>query len=189
MLTRQLTKHVVTRWYRAPELILGGQYAHAIDIWSIGCIFAELLNMHVTNGQGTGTFVLFPGKSCYPMSPSGDDEDEDSPFDQLNVIFDVIGSPSGEEIDKIKDESATSYLRNLEKREGKRVNKLDELFTAAPKSAVALMKSMLAFDPDKRVTIGQAIKHPFFDVGDARQGNLYSPIDIDSVGDGECTVC
>ena len=188
MLTRQLTKHVVTRWYRAPELILGGQYAHAIDIWSIGCIFAELLNMHVTNGHGTGTFVLFPGKSCYPMSPSGEDEDEDSPFDQLNVIFDVIGSPSTEEIDRVQDETARAYLRNLEKREGKRVNKLDEMFIAAPTSAVALLRSMLSFDPGKRITIKEAIEHPFFDLGDARKGNLYAPIDTDSAVNGEHTM-
>ena len=42
-LTRQLTKHVVTRWYRAPELILLQNYTSAVDIWSLGCIFAELL--------------------------------------------------------------------------------------------------------------------------------------------------
>jgi mitogen-activated protein kinase 1/3 len=46
-LKRQLTKHVVTRWYRAPELILLQDYSSAVDVWSLGCIFAELLSMQV----------------------------------------------------------------------------------------------------------------------------------------------
>ena len=49
LLTRQLTKHVVTRWYRAPELILLQEYTGAVDMWSVGCIFAELLGMQKEN--------------------------------------------------------------------------------------------------------------------------------------------
>lgn len=68
---RQLTGHVVTRWYRAPELILlEKDYGPAIDMWSIGCIFAELLGMMK---QSAATYLdrkpLFPGKSCFPLSP------------------------------------------------------------------------------------------------------------------------
>ena len=68
---RQLTGHVVTRWYRAPELILlEKDYGPAIDMWSIGCIFAELLGMMK---QSAPTYLdrkpLFPGKSCFPLSP------------------------------------------------------------------------------------------------------------------------
>jgi len=68
---RELTGHVVTRWYRAPELILlEKDYTAAIDIWSVGCIFAELLNMIKENAA---TFLdrspLFPGSSCFPLSP------------------------------------------------------------------------------------------------------------------------
>ncbi len=68
---RELTGHVVTRWYRAPELILlEKDYTAAIDMWSVGCIFAELLNMLKENAE---TFLdrspLFPGSSCFPLSP------------------------------------------------------------------------------------------------------------------------
>lgn len=69
---RELTDHVVTRWYRAPEIILlEKDYGPAIDIWSIGCVFAELLGMMKENSP---TFMdrkpLFPGKSCFPLSPA-----------------------------------------------------------------------------------------------------------------------
>jgi len=69
---RELTGHVVTRWYRAPEIILlEKDYGPAIDLWSVGCIFAELLGMMKENAE---TFAdrkpLFPGKSCYPLSPA-----------------------------------------------------------------------------------------------------------------------
>lgn len=68
---RELTGHVVTRWYRAPEIILlEKDYGPAVDMWSVGCIFAELLGMMKENAA---TYLdrkpLFPGKSCFPLSP------------------------------------------------------------------------------------------------------------------------
>ena len=74
---RELTGHVVTRWYRAPEIILlEKDYGPAIDIWSVGCIFAELLGMMKENAP---TFLdrqpLFPGKSCFPLSPAKSPEE------------------------------------------------------------------------------------------------------------------
>ena len=62
---------MVTRWYRAPELILMEKdYGAGIDMWSVGCIFGELLSMireHVPNCLERKP--IFPGKSCFPMSP------------------------------------------------------------------------------------------------------------------------
>jgi len=69
---RELTGHVVTRWYRAPEIILlEKDYGPGIDVWAVGCIFAEMLGMMKENAP---TFLdrqpLFPGKSCFPLSPA-----------------------------------------------------------------------------------------------------------------------
>lgn len=70
-MSKELTKHVVTRWYRAPEVILMNEfYSYSIDMWSVGCIFAELLSMMKENFPDPFSRVpLFPGKSCYPLSP------------------------------------------------------------------------------------------------------------------------
>ena len=70
-MSKELTKHVVTRWYRAPEVILMNEfYSYSIDMWSVGCIFAELLSMMEANFPDAFSRVpLFPGKSCYPLSP------------------------------------------------------------------------------------------------------------------------
>ena len=64
---------MVSRWYRAPELILiETNYTSSIDVWSVGCIFGELMMMIKENAK---TFMdrmpLFPGKSCFPLSPPG----------------------------------------------------------------------------------------------------------------------
>jgi mitogen-activated protein kinase 1/3 len=62
---RSLTKHVVTRWYRAPEIVLAQQYTAAVDIWSVGCIFAELLGLMSGNiSDYKKRRALFPGERC-----------------------------------------------------------------------------------------------------------------------------
>ena len=92
---------MVTRWYRPPELILlQKDYGTPIDVWSLGCIFGELLNMkkeqeiHYADRK-----PLFPGASCYPLSPEKNPERKVKGElfgnnDQLNSIFDIIGSPN-----------------------------------------------------------------------------------------------
>jgi len=117
---RELTDHVVTRWYRAPEIILlEKDYGPAIDIWAIGCIFAELLGMMKEHAP---TFMdrkpLFPGKSCFPLSPAKQVTQQKSglPFsstDQLAVIFAVIGSPKEEDLSFVTDQKALEYLEGF----------------------------------------------------------------------------
>jgi mitogen-activated protein kinase 1/3 len=66
-----LSDHVVTRYYRAPEVILMSKdYGSPIDVWAVGCIFAEMLEM-VDKNSGD-RLPLFPGKRCFPLSPNKD---------------------------------------------------------------------------------------------------------------------
>ncbi|EPT32431.1 cell-cycle-associated protein kinase MAPK, putative [Toxoplasma gondii ME49] len=165
-LKRQLTGHVVTRWYRAPELILLQEnYTEAIDVWSIGCIFAELLNMIKENvAYHADRGPLFPGSSCFPLSP---DQKAGNDFkfhtrgnrDQLNVIFNILGTPSEEDIEALEKEDAKRYIRIFPKREG---TDLAERFPASSADAIHLLKRMLVFNPNKRITINECLAHPFF---------------------------
>ncbi|KAL8008892.1 putative PAS domain, protein kinase domain, protein kinase-like domain superfamily [Plasmopara halstedii] len=90
---RQLTEHVVTRWYRAPEIIFRDHdYSAAIDVWSVGCIFAELLSMQKSSVPSHyQREPLFPGVSCFPLSPgAGQVALPQDSRDQLNTILDVL---------------------------------------------------------------------------------------------------
>jgi mitogen-activated protein kinase 1/3 len=68
----KLTLRVTTRWYRAPEVILLEKgYSKPIDVWSVGCIFGELIKMQKSIcSDAVHRFPLFPGKYCYPVSPN-----------------------------------------------------------------------------------------------------------------------
>jgi mitogen-activated protein kinase 1/3 len=157
-LTRQLTKHVVTRWYRAPELILIQPYTSAVDIWSLGCILAELLSMQEGNVAGyQDRKPLFPGGTCYPLSGEGDSIKSDERLDQLSVIFGVIGTPSPEDVAAIG--KANEYIESLGKIEGK---PLVKLFPAADPAALDLLHKMLQFNPKRRCTSEEALEHDFF---------------------------
>lgn len=134
-LKRGLTKHVVTRWYRAPEVILSQPYASAVDMWSIGCIFAELLSLMKENcANYRMRRALFPGESCgelsaEDLSPRAKDaalhntttELEEELMDdtygtrsQLSVIFDVMGTPKEDELSFLDDKTKTllRHFRN-----------------------------------------------------------------------------
>ena len=93
--SRQMTTHVVTRWYRAPELILLQRYTTAIDMWSFACIFAELLLMLPQADRSPAERnALFPGQSCFNLSPSQNELATPQSLDQLHVIFKVGGGPA-----------------------------------------------------------------------------------------------
>ena len=157
-LTRQLTKHVVTRWYRAPELILIQPYTSAVDIWSLGCILAELLSMQEGSVPGyQDRTPLFPGGTCYPLSGEGASSSTDERLDQLSVIFGVIGTPSPEDIAAIG--KANQYIKTLGQIKPKR---LEDMYPAADPAALDLLKRMLKFNPRHRCTAAEALDHEFF---------------------------
>jgi len=176
---RQLTKHVVTRWYRAPEVILFSQrreYLSAIDMWSVGCILSELLMMVGDGGDFKSRTPLFPGRSCFPLSARDPSAYKDR-WDQLNCIFSVIGTPSPEEIAKIGDEQARAYLTKLARQELKEPIDLAKKFSHASKQELDLLRRLLQFDVEKRLTVDQALSHPFLeDVRDQQAERRHPPV-------------
>ncbi|KZT27846.1 Pkinase-domain-containing protein, partial [Neolentinus lepideus HHB14362 ss-1] len=135
----QLTEYVATRWYRAPELMLAfKQYNTAIDVWSIGCIFAELLL-----GK-----PLFKGKESVSILT----------VDQLNKILEVLGTPDDEVIRRIGSERAQAYIRSLP---FKKTVPFHKLLPNADPQAIDLLAKMLTFDPAARMTVPEALEHPW----------------------------
>ncbi|KAL6620749.1 hypothetical protein ACP70R_035888 [Stipagrostis hirtigluma subsp. patula] len=130
------TDYVATRWYRAPELCgsFFSKYTPAIDIWSVGCIFAELL---------TGK-PLFPGKNV---------------VHQLDLMTDLLGTPSAESISKIRNEKARRYLSNMRKKPKVPFTKK---FPGVDPMALHLLERLLAFDPKERPSAAEALKDPYF---------------------------
>ncbi|XP_010502048.1 PREDICTED: mitogen-activated protein kinase 19-like [Camelina sativa] len=130
------TDYVATRWYRAPELCgsFCSKYTPAIDIWSIGCIFAEVL---------TGK-PLFPGKSV---------------VHQLDLITDLLGTPKSETIAGVRNEKARKYLNEMRK---KNLVPFSQKFPNADPLALRLLQRLLAFDPKDRPTAAEALADPYF---------------------------
>ncbi|XP_062176951.1 mitogen-activated protein kinase 15 isoform X3 [Alnus glutinosa] len=130
------TDYVATRWYRAPELCgsFFSKYTPAIDIWSIGCIFAELL---------TGK-ALFPGKNV---------------VHQLDLMTDLLGTPSAEAIARVRNEKARRYLSSMRK---KKPIPFSQKFPNADPLALRLLERMLAFEPKDRPTAEEALADPYF---------------------------
>ncbi|KAF0902961.1 hypothetical protein E2562_022600 [Oryza meyeriana var. granulata] len=130
------TDYVATRWYRAPELCgsFFSKYSPAIDIWSIGCIFAEIL---------TGK-PLFPGKNV---------------VHQLDLMTDLLGTPSMDTVTRIRNEKARRYLSSMRK---KQPVPFSERFPKADPAALKLLQRLLAFDPKDRPTAEEALADPYF---------------------------
>jgi len=161
---RQLTGHVVTRWYRAPELILlEKDYGPAIDIWSVGCIFAELLSMIKENAPTyQDRQPLFPGTSCFPLSPDHKVIKKQgfpcSNSDQLMIIFDVLGTPSEDDYSFVTDPKAIEYLQSFPPK--KRIDFVQKYPGAGPE-AIDLLNKTLVFNPFFRTTVEECLNHPF----------------------------
>ncbi len=163
---RELTSHIATRWYRAPEIVLMDKvYTSAVDIWALGCVFAELLQMlpgNVPNIEARSP--LFPGSTCYPLSPSPSWSGESSIScellcdDQITKILSVIGSPSEEDASFLMNKCSRDFVRMMPKHE--KVD-LGKMFPAAPAEAVDLLERMLSFNPYRRITAKEALEHAY----------------------------
>jgi mitogen-activated protein kinase 1/3 len=130
----RMTEYVATRWYRAPEIMVSRLYTKAVDVWSTGCILAELL-----------------GKR--PIFPS------DHPVKQLESIFNVIGLPTEEDLSEVCSQSAKEYIRYRFAERPKKPWRI--VFPGATDSALSLLEKLLAFNPRKRISVEDALHHPY----------------------------
>jgi mitogen-activated protein kinase 1/3 len=129
----ELTEYVVTRWYRAPEIMLGCEaYSTAIDVWGVGCIFAELIKRR----------AIFMG---------------DDYLDQLQRICAAIGRPSEAELEFVTSVRAKNYIMDLPNTQCD----FDDRFPDLDPQAMDLLKQMLIFDPNHRISVIEALQHPY----------------------------
>ncbi|KAK2434014.1 mitogen-activated protein kinase protein MMK2 [Trifolium repens] len=129
-----MTEYVVTRWYRAPELLLNcSEYTAAIDVWSVGCILMEILRRE----------PLFPGKDY---------------VQQLSLITELLGLPNEEDLGFLRSDNAKKYVKQLQ-----HVDKqpFAQRFPDISPLAIDLAEKMLVFDPSKRITVEEALNHPY----------------------------
>ncbi|KAI9567593.1 kinase-like domain-containing protein [Boletus coccyginus] len=146
-----MTEYVATRWYRAPEVMLTfKEYTRAIDMWSVGCVLAEMLS-----GK-----PMFPGRDYH---------------DQLSLILDVLGTPSIDDFYAISSPRSREYIRALPFRKGK---DFKTMFHGANELAIDFLEKCLTFNPKRRITAVEALQHPYFEpYHDADDEPVADPID------------
>jgi serine/threonine protein kinase len=131
----KMTSYVTTRWYRAPELLFNeNRYAKAVDMWSIGCIVAELL-------------------SKSPFLPG------DSTFSQIDITFNLLGTPDEKIFDKFPRTELKERARRLPL---KQRPSLIDLFPSSPGPAVDLLERLLEYNPERRISATEALACPYF---------------------------
>eukprot|EP01046_Picozoa_sp_COSAG06_P021201 COSAG06_NODE_1582_length_9017_cov_11.406593_8_plen_663_part_00 len=175
-LARTLSRRVVTRYYRAPELLLGSDaYDAAIDIWSVGCILAEMLHSLAPSSADSDSTtaspplpvhaVLFPGESGdeYPSARTLPSELRKS-RSMLRLQFNTLGLPNRDDIDVLTDESdmrraLDRYCGRMEEQEEallgrvderSAIERLQERYPHAPPASIQLLAATLSYAPSKR---------------------------------------
>lgn len=131
---QNMTEYVVTRWYRAPELLLAQDaYSTAIDMWSIGCLVAELYSRR----------PLFPGSDIK---------------NQIECICTLLGKPSPDEINSIRNQKARAFLSKIPDMSPKRFS---EFMPDSSPDAQDFVRKLLQFDPRNRLSAEEALAHPY----------------------------
>ncbi|CAL9128720.1 unnamed protein product [Musa textilis] len=130
---QRLTSRVVTLWYRPPELLLGStDYEETVDLWSVGCVFAEMfIGRPILQGR--------------------------TEVEQLHKIFKLCGSPPDEYWNKSKLAHATIFRPHHHYE-----NILQETFKSLPGSAISLLETFLSIEPYKRGTATSALEAEYF---------------------------
>lgn len=164
-LRKSFTPHVITRWYRPPEVILLEPiYTAAVDIWSVGCIFAELL------AKLPGNHIigpLFPGKFSHPLSPfisenkDGVASCDFSQEDQMLCILRILGLPPAEELDFITNFEAFKYVCKIAEKTQKKG--FAQLYNYSEKNSLDILEKMLKFSPYKRATTREILDSEYFE--------------------------
>eukprot|EP00928_Gymnodinium_smaydae_P033651 TRINITY_DN24045_c0_g1_i1.p1 TRINITY_DN24045_c0_g1~~TRINITY_DN24045_c0_g1_i1.p1 ORF type:complete len:441 (-),score=49.56 TRINITY_DN24045_c0_g1_i1:278-1600(-) len=131
-----LTGYVSTRWYRAPELLCSRVYDKAVDMWSAGCIFAEILTRE----------VLFPGRSAQ---------------NQLQLILKCLGTPKRDILAKVANKECRTFIESLPWTSGKSWNTVINQ-PHADKLAIEVLDRLLRFAPDQRATASEALQLEYF---------------------------
>lgn len=138
---RKYTNHVITLWYRPPELLLGAnEYGPSVDMWSVGCLLAELVTRK----------PLFPGK----------DEAE-----QLDLIFQTMGSPTERtwpEWRSLPQAGVVSETRIYPPMLERHFRKLVQCEDDCRPAIIDILSRMLMLDPDRRVSAAEALMHEWF---------------------------
>lgn len=130
-----MTEYVCTRWYRAPEVLCSWtDYTYAIDIWSIGCILAELLTRK----------PLFPGHNTQH---------------QLDLIIAVLGTPDSEELLQIPNEKVRKFIKSCPKPE----HSLPMAFAEDNPVAQDLLKKTLCWNSTARMSVEESLMHPYLE--------------------------
>nr|CUU97324.1 hypothetical transcript [Hymenolepis microstoma] len=130
----ELTEYVATRWYRAPEILLSStHYTKGVDMWSIGCIMAE----------------MFIGKALFPGT---------STLNQLEKILSVGPKPTREDVECLRSDYGASILEQPTTVR----RRLEDVITPIPESsALDLVRQFLHLNPNKRLTATQALEQPY----------------------------
>jgi len=137
-LRRTTLVDVTTAYYIAPEGILNQKcYSNSVDVWALGCIIAELMKRYpLLNGNGTAK-------------------------DQLRLIIGVCGKPTQEDLTRYPDSPEKSYLLNALNATTEVTFSLEDMLPGVDSSLLEFIRLFLVFDPEKRISAGMALKHPF----------------------------